>query len=585
MKKELFWFTLVELLVGITISSLLMIGVSVLVSNGIQNITGQREIIKNSKSENSFYQDIIQKINTGDGKHFKKTGSWFLIKQKKDFSRGGFSYIGSKSLEWVYCTSTGSDFQNQDHIIIKDFIPFEWEGSDYFDDIVYKNLPITVSYNEATLKNWATIYTGVLLWPTWVYETGSTIYIADTKGHKVMKYDAWTFEDIIGKGTPWNTPISTTWLDWTEVYLNSPTGITAASGGLFMSDTLNDRVLLYETSSKKVYEYLWKKDWLSEPTGLYYDSGTKKLFIANSGKWEILAVSQSESFPSDSSISIPFSPEIATNINNIQVSFFSDSLSSPVNIISPIDESEISFSTNLSKWGWDFVITWNSLQYYFVNSFPPSPSSQSPHCDSLPSYISYVFNGWWNPVRCTMSGTWFLSSFYNNTISLWEDYSIDISNLSWTFWWNWNYFLKLELFSWSTLVWSKYHPFYTSGDNNINTIEDNTIETFVTWLGYPTGIYMNWPNLFVNDFFERKEFKFNPISGNILSTNNLQDFDFNSLPLSAEDIVFNNPIENFDVIEDTNLLTFKWKYYNDFSCIDGAKKGGTDFLFKKNLWN
>lgn len=572
MKKEQKWFTLVELMVGITISSLLMIGVSVLVSNGIQNITGQREIIKNSKSENNFYLDIIQKINAGEKNQFKKTGSGFLMKQKKDFSKGWFSYIGTKYLTGAYCTSTGSDFQNLNHVIIKDFIPFEWEGSNYFNDIAYNNSWVITYYNQAKVEISWTMYTWSLIWPTWVFSTGSNTYIVDTKGHTVYKYDSSTWAIIIGKWVPGKSKIDSLWTNALNVYLNNPTGIAEASGGIFIADALNDRILRYETSSQKVYEYLSKKDWLSEPTGLYYDSGANKLYISNAWKWEVLVVSATGNFSNTYNIS--FTPNTWSTIDNIQVSFFSWSLSSPVTITSPTNTGSISFSWIIQ--GEDYVWVGSSLRYFFTN-YTSLPSSQ-PSCPWAGQYIL----SWTIPIRCTMNGTWILWTMQTKNLTSWN-FDIEISNLSWSFLSNGTYFSKLELFSWNTPIWSKYHPFYTSWDNDINTIEDNTIEKISIWLSYPTGIYKNASNeIVINDFFTRWNYIFQT-DWTFLSTWSLSSFDFNTLPLSFEDTIFKNPIESFDVIENVNLLTFKGKYYNNFSCIDGVKKGAADFLFKKNL--
>lgn len=578
MKKGAFWFTLVELLVGITISSLLMIGVSILVSNGIQNITGQREIINNSKSENDIYQNIIQKINKWKWDAFTITGSWFLLKQDVEFSQGWFSYIGTKFLTWAYCTSTGSDFQNLSHLIIKDFIPFEWEGGNYFDDIVYKKWPITVKYNEAILEDGVVTYTGELLWPTWVYESGSIIYIADTKWHKVVKYDAWTFTKIIGKWSPWNSIIWNMWSAALWVYINSPTWIIEGSGGLFISDTLNDRVLYYNFWLQKVYEFLWRKDGVSEPTWLYYDSVSQKLFIANTGKWEILSVIVGETIPSSNSFSVPFTPWTGSNVNNINISFFTGSLSSPINLTWPTNTGSISFSWWITQWE-DYIWIGGSLRYFFAN-YSWVPNSQ-PSCPWAGQYIL----SWTTPIKCTQTGTgivWTLQSKNFSSGSFW----ITINNLiQWNFSSPWNYYARVQLLNNATLLWEKFIPFFTTGDNNITTMGDNIITQFVTGLTYPTWVYKRWINLVVNDFFERKEYTYNITSWTIVSTTNLPDFNFNALPQSKEDIVFKNPMESFDVEKVWDLLTFKWKYYNNFSCVDGNKKGEAHLYFKKDLWN
>ena len=48
MQNSKYWFTLVELIVGITISMILMVSVWIFVSSGMQNIFNQQKSLENS---------------------------------------------------------------------------------------------------------------------------------------------------------------------------------------------------------------------------------------------------------------------------------------------------------------------------------------------------------------------------------------------------------------------------------------------------------------------------------------------------------------------------------------------------------
>lgn len=572
-------FTLVELLVWITISSFLMISVSIMISNGIENITGQKDMIDNSNNQTSFFKNFLDDISSSNTDLYKITGSWLLVKKKRDFKSGGFTYIWTKFLTWAYCLSW-SDYQYQNHLIIKNFIPYEGKWSDYFNDIVYQNGLVSVTYNDPSIIDSTITQTGILMWPTGIYEDISNIYIADTKWHRIYSYGAWILTPIVGKWIAWKSLIdNSVGQSWGSVILNSPTGITKVNDWLFISDTLNNRILYYDSSSKKVYEYLSEKDGLSEPTGLYYDTTSNKLYISNSWKGEILLVSAIWSF--SSTYNIPFRSGIGNNINNVNISFFSWSISSPVNITWPTNKINISFSWITQ--GEDLLLTWSSLRYYFSDYSNPE-TQQNPDCVLTPPYPKYILKSWTTPVKCTMSGTWIVWSLYTRDFSSINSW-ITINNLvASNFLISGKYYARIQLMNNNTVVWEKYHPFFSSWDDDINTMENNVITVFASWLSYPTGIYKDssW-KIVVNDFFDRWNYFFETDWS--FSTGSLIDFDFNNLPTSKSDRIFESPIEKIDILQNGNLITFSWSYYNNFSCFDWLKKGETNFHLKKYIWN
>lgn len=227
------WFTLVEILVWISISMILMISIWFLISWWIKNITSQEKIIKDSWDFLSFESKInnyFQNINT----NFEpiKTNSWIILKINQNYDEWGFIYIWetkSPLIEnsWIYCSSWSETVETK-HIFIKTFIP-------EFD----------IDTQKSHIINW--------IWK-------------------------WFF---------WYNEVPETWLELDEVYLNNPTWLESSWSIDFISDTLNNRILY--KSWTKIYELLNKNDWLLEPTDLKIISWD--LYIANSASWEILRYS------------------------------------------------------------------------------------------------------------------------------------------------------------------------------------------------------------------------------------------------------------------------------------------------------
>lgn len=233
------WFTLVELLVWISISMILMISVWALVSGWINNITRQEKTLQNSWDFSDFERKLNNIFSNIDTSFEPKiTSSWVIIKINQNYDQGGFAYIWITwstitDWNWIYCNSWSEDI-NTNHIFIKTFIP-------KFD-------------------------------------------ISTQKSHKINWIWKWIF---------WYNEIPKEWIDPNKVYLNNPTWTASWTINWnnikFISDTLNNRIL-YKSWSL-VYELLNENDWINEPTWLYYDNSEKALYIANSWKWEILKYS------------------------------------------------------------------------------------------------------------------------------------------------------------------------------------------------------------------------------------------------------------------------------------------------------
>lgn len=569
-------FTLVELIVGITISMILMFSVSIFVSNGIKNITSQKIIIENDAKTKQFTKSLYEILNIAD-KNFTSYNfwtTWILLKVNKNFDKWGFVFIWSGSFDKLYCSSW-SDSEITSHIYLKTFIPFEWLGWDIFSLKSYNNW--TVSTN---MFSWTINSNKNLVWPTDLIDNWWIWFVSDTLWHSIYKfnYTALTnFTKITWKEVFWNE--FSDWDSWTWIFLNNPTWLSYAiiwsTGYLFISDTLNDRILYQNLSNNKIYKLLWREDWLKEPTGIYYVDAEKTLYIANSGKKQILSYSSSWSFVDN--VNINFTPKNdIKDINNLVFSFHYGSWSSIPDITWPSSTWSISF-TNILAWEDAIKITTNSLTYHLID-FTNPPISE------LLCWVWYLFS-WPNPIKCTQTNSWIIWSYRYQTFTWWENYNIIINNITGPDFWNsGSYYIWLNLLSWSTVKKSYYFHYFSKTDNDIFTKSDNILRILTWWLGYPTGLFANWSNLVFNDFLQRKKIEITKTWSYVTSTN-LSAYDFSKIKNNILDTVLNNPVENYSINIVDNLVNVYVNYYKNYSCynLDENAWKTKELILKKSL--
>lgn len=505
-------FSLVELIVWITISMILMVSVGIFISSWMQNIISWEKVIKNINDFSNFANKINNNLFLLNNSKYSaiKAWSWLLFKSSNYFDKWWFTFIWSQKLEWIYCEDDSESYETN-NIFIKNFIPFEENSENIltnFEDILTANAWIYTSYQNE---------------------------------HKVTD-NAWNI--IIWKWIFWN--YFQDWADWEDIYLNSPTWLAfdSINNILYVSDTLNNRILYYDVSSWKIYKLLWENDWINEATWLYYNESEKVLYISNSWNWEILKYS-SKNYSSSPQLNIKIDEDIIW-VNKLNLYFYKDNLANDINSINETDYNFIWFSKDD-----DYLnISWNKAEYLFLN-YASFPSSQLV-CWSWEKY------NWWNPVNCISTWTWQSSWF--NYISINSNDEIQVNNINLNDSSTWNNYVKLELLNNSEIRYSKYFPFYTNWDDDLRTKNDNSLEIIHSNLNYPNWIW--WENNY-NEF----------------NYNNSYNFSY-----SNWDYILNSPIENLEIdLIDNNLLSFILNYYRNYNCYNLDDKSKRTFISKKNL--
>ena len=552
-------FSLVELIVWITISIILMVSVWVLISGWIANITRQEKVIKESSNYREFLKNAFS-VFSSVSKKFDPiiTSSWVLLKTNQIYDNIWFSFIWVEKKDSYYCSWAWVDSTITNHLEIKHFLPFEEVWEDIFSDFS-KTLYSNSNGFKAFYKN----------------------NIITDSSLNIIIWKKWIFWDKI-------------WEYWTWTLLNSPTGIAYDSTHklLFISDTWNDRILVYNNDSsspdyKKIYKLLDSKDWLDEPTWLAFYN--RVLYIANSWAWKIFAYHSKSSANKKMNLNFKINKNI-NNLKNVKIEVF-DNIDS---ITKPDSTSQFSFSW-ITKKSSDYL-TWsnNKLTYWFSDFWDNFETQNNKHCFS--NYTKY-YESWWDIIKeeiqdCSWWPFWtwtlkkYRSLYFQNISSGTNIWISTIVNFDWNdFTQTWAYYVKLTL-SWASDSYKNYFPFFINWDNDFFTRKDNSLEVISKDFKYPTWLKIVSWKLKVVDFLDRKVYKMDLDWTHKTQVSILNWFNFSKIPFDkTKDFILDLPIKNISANYDNTKKYFSLKvdYYKKYNCYNLDDKIKRTLIFTKNF--
>jgi len=168
-------FTLIELIVGITISMLLMISVWVFVSTWMSNIILQKKVIDDNNKLSSDFLYLHKILNNSSKKIFNYNYG-VLIKKNKYFDTWWYSYIWLKEFDKEYCWAW--EITKTEHLFVSNFIPYEeiWEDINSNFSKIIESEEVNISWN---------------------------IYKSDTLNHKILEKNWTNWETKIWKNIFW----------------------------------------------------------------------------------------------------------------------------------------------------------------------------------------------------------------------------------------------------------------------------------------------------------------------------------------------------------------------------------------------
>ncbi|MDD2565930.1 MAG: prepilin-type N-terminal cleavage/methylation domain-containing protein [Candidatus Gracilibacteria bacterium] len=333
-----FGFTLVELLIAVTLSALLMTSVMIFTGANIRNSKKNEKILSNSNKNYSFETKLLEVTGNIDTNGIYNSGSSF-----GSYSSGIFLSTKGPNLPITF-------------IGIKTFTGFcdSFSGSASATGTINR-LVIKEMLSENNSHSGTTNY--------YINRDKNSIY---TSGSILA----------VGTGLKGNSLSSS----GTGTELNNPSAIIENSGILYIADSGNNRILSYVISTGGIYEIANNKNGISNPTDIYYSGA---LYITNAGAGNIIKITDGMGTGDklDTSFKVP------KNITFDKIEFIFNGIA---NISSPTSSGSFTFS-GISTGTEDIVSTGTTLTYFFsgttrtinsgttygvtINSISPYPTS------------------------------------------------------------------------------------------------------------------------------------------------------------------------------------------------------------------
>jgi hypothetical protein len=306
--KKVSAFTLIELLIAVTISSLLFVSVLIFVSSSMRQNIIQEKVLKSLTQKWDFsdeFTQVLWKTSSIVWSGSISGGTGIILRQRGDVP---FALLSTESFTGLCDSYSGSENASGSGIrlVLKTYLsPSSHTGS---------------------------------LWFT-LSQTGNIVFSGGTR--------------IIGTWSPWN------WLtgSWETTELHFPSALYWTGNTLYVADTFNHRILAYDIPSKNIAELLGQSDGINLPVDIVFSGSS--LLIANAGDGKILSYQDSEGidteFTREFYVSRPFT------FNSFSLEPDSGALSAPTNTGSYVFSrfTPLVGDTAIAGTGLTYVFSWS----------------------------------------------------------------------------------------------------------------------------------------------------------------------------------------------------------------------------------
>lgn len=406
MKKKA--FTLIELLIAVTISALIMTSILIFTWNMIHWSLKSQKILENQNNNMAFdnkFNEIINDVFSGSmvisWSTFGDYNTWIVLKTNLEWTPLVFLWL--KTFSW-YCDSywqTASDSWIVQKLVIK------WLTSINSHKITStNNYFIDLDKNSIYSSGWA-----LIIW-----------------------------------NNIWGNNI---WVLWTDTQLSNPSAIFETNNYLYIADNGNNRILSYNKATLNIEQIASYTNWISNPTDLLYSSW--ELYITNA--WNNNIIKIKDSYWSWTNLNINIKSKESFSFDKIVFDF--DWIN---NISSPNSKSDFTYGWWVNQYSWDNVSTWTTLDYIFSWS------------NSIVAWNNYSINiANIGPVPSTIWSYWVSVNFYLWTSlikTINKLYYIKWDSSLATNVWN-----SIEVYSWG-ITYPNNISGENSWDNNINSFSN-----------------------------------------------------------------------------------------------------------------
>jgi len=407
------WFTLIELLIAVTISALIMTSVLIFTWDMIRSSLKSEKILKNQNNSAIFENKLSEVLNNissgsiiGSWSSFGNYETWIILYNK--WAQNLLIYIWTKTFTW-YC------------------------------DSLWQSTSATWTIRKLIIKElvWANSHKSSISWDYYIDSNKNSIY-----------YTWWSI--IIWNGVAWNT----IWNYWTWTQLSNPSAIFETATYLYVADSWNNRILSYNKTSGTINLVAEFSDWINNPSDIYYENW--ELFIANTWNGNILKIK--DSIWDWTKLVAKFKQTALSPFDKIEFKF--DWIST---VNWPNSTWDFTFVWWINKYGEDFILTWGTLSYIFswanslnnstyeidINNITPRPTVSWNYWVNINFYSwailvksinsiyyikwdSTVANRNWNIIEIM---TWWI--LYPNNITWTGSWDNSVTNWNWAINNNW----------------------------------------------------------------------------------------------------------------------------------------------------
>jgi prepilin-type N-terminal cleavage/methylation domain-containing protein len=249
LKSDTNGFTLIELLLGVTLSAILMMGIVVFVSGTLGSNLATKRTLEDVNKNDSFEQRFMSVLGNITNSGIYASGGTFGGNYNTGIflSTGGsnltVTFLGLKT-QTGYCDSYSGSASETGTVMLLSLRQFATPS-------VQNTIPYTISSSENS------IFSGTIR--------------------------------VIGTGYPGND-LDTTSGALSE--LSSPSALVVSGALLYIADTMNDRILSYDTSAGTIQKLLGRENGIEKPTSLFFSGST--LLIASTGNGKIYSLRDGE---------------------------------------------------------------------------------------------------------------------------------------------------------------------------------------------------------------------------------------------------------------------------------------------------
>lgn len=280
MKNSKKWFTLVEIIITLFITSILLIIIINVYPNLISTFTKQKQnlLFQQSAILDNFY---LNKKITNSNRVFSEysTGQLWRYNSKLLFLNKPWNLHYSNIYLWNDNWKIISNAQRQDaKAIVKNDLFYSsfvtvWQDiyfTNPWNHTINKILSWSVVSTVVYWISWTKWYSNTLSWifsmPTWLAINWNTLYVADTWNSLVRKIDltSWIISDLAWiKWQSGYNDLETDilWTNNSSVLFDNPTSLVYYSWSIFVSDTYNNRVRKIDLSLWKTFSIIWSDNF------------------------------------------------------------------------------------------------------------------------------------------------------------------------------------------------------------------------------------------------------------------------------------------------------------------------------------